>query len=232
MLNSAAKPFNALTPVKNNPHVYAKNAGIFVIIRYMPSISAIEDDYQSRLEQTRLEESLIEEQTEAEEAQEEMAPDKAGKDLGIFGKIKKAGKSGTDTMASQGFARGQYVLWQSMWDLCVETFGLSLFLVYVLIFSWLTKKFGPSELANKLPAPGEDGMLGFVPPPDPKTAKYVAPFYGIVNMITMFSIALILSLILLIVFAAVLVPPLFALRLLQSVLGPLGQILGRIFGGL
>lgn len=190
----------------------------------MPSITTAENDYQAALEETRLEESLI-------DLPEEDLGEKQSGNKSILSRVgsraKKAG--GAFDAAKKAVATGQYAVWQAMWDALVPSFGLSLLLVYVPIFSWLAKKTFP-DAAQKLPDPGEDGMIGFVPPPDPATAKFVKPFYGMVNMITMFSLALLLTPILLIIFIAILAPPVLALHVLRTVLGPVGEILARIFG--
>lgn len=187
-------------------------------------ITTAENDYQVALEEARLEESLIDHPEDGEGEKK----DKKGSILGrIGGRAKAAG--GAFDAAKKAVATGQYAVWQAMWDALVPSFGLSLLLVYVPIFSWLAKKTFP-DAAQKLPDPGEDGMIGFVPPPDPATAKFVKPFYGMVNMITMFSLALLLTPVLLILFIAILAPPVLALHALRTVLGPVGEMLARIFG--
>lgn len=187
-------------------------------------ITTAENDYQAALEEARLTESLV---NQSEENLGERK-DKSGSILSrIGGRAKKAGTAFDAT--KKAVATGQYAIWQAMWDALIPSLGLSLLLVYIPIFSWLAKKTFP-DAAQKLPDPGEDGMIGFVPPPDPATAKFVKPFYGLVNMITMFSLALLLTPVLLIIFIAILAPPIIALHALRTVFGPIGDMLARIFG--
>lgn len=180
----------------------------------MPITSA-ENDYQVALEEARLEESLIDHPEDGEGERE----DRKGSILGrISGRAKAAG--GAFDAAKKAVATGQYAVWQAMWDALVPSFGLSLFLVYVPIFSWLCNLLDP----------GDDGMVGFVPPPDPATAKFVKPLYGMVNKITMLTLAMLLTPVLLVLFIAILAPPVLALHALRTVLGPVGEMLARIFG--
>ncbi len=186
-----------------------------------------ENSYSAALEKSRLEESLRDEEPT------EVGSEKQGASKSLFGRItsgaEKAGRK--FDAAAKAVASGQYAVWQAMWDLLAPTFGLSLFLIYVPIFSWIFKKTFPKSVSDKLPEPGEDGLLGFVPPPDPATAKFVMPFYGIVNKIVMLSLASILTLILLLLFLIIIIPPLLMIEATRSMLGPVGEALSWIFGG-
>lgn len=217
------------------------------------AITAAENDFQTWLEQARLRDSLNnpEEAQDEEEQESEGGPEGKQKIAKLMGKaawlsgklghkekaeaLKKAAEQLAKLSPSaikMGLSRGQYLIWQIMWETCVATFGLTLLLVYVPIGSWLIKKFGPSDIAKMLPEPGEDGLIGIVPPPDTKTAKYVKPFYGIVNLITMFSLGMILTLILFLLLIMIILPPFLILDMARRLFGPLGETISRIFGGL
>lgn len=180
-----------------------------------------ENDYQTKLERTKLEESLQEESA---------AEATAGRISAVSSKTGNAGAS--FSVAAKAVASGQYAVWQAIWDFFAPTFGLSLLLIYVPIFSWLAKKTFPDAIAKKLPEPGEDGMLGFVPPPTPQMSKLVTPLYGLVNKITMGVLFMIVTPILLLLLLIAIAPIALALRGISQMLGPIGQILSNLFGGL
>ncbi|MBI2098964.1 hypothetical protein HYT45_00950 [Candidatus Uhrbacteria bacterium] len=191
--------------------------------------ATIENDYAARLEQSRLEESLADPPDQEDSGEAAQEKESAGGILERLGKkTQKTGK--TLDAAAKAVATGQYAVWQIIWDAFAPTFGLSLLLIYVLIFSWLGKKFFPEAIAGKLPEPGEDGLLGIVPPPPPNVAKFVTPFYGLVNKLAMGVLFMILTPILLILFIAPFAPLIFAYQFGSTVLGPLGEILESLFG--
>lgn len=182
----------------------------------MPA-DTLENNYQAQLEKSRLQESLAEEEN-------------AGFLEALGGKAKKAGKN--FSTAAKGVASGQYAVWQTIWDFLAPTFGLSLFLIYVPIFSWLAKKTFPESIARMLPEPGEDGMLGFVPPPAPGVSGVITPLYGLVNKIAMGVLFMILTPIILLLLVVTIAPIVFAIDAFSQVLGPLGEIFNNLFGGL
>lgn len=198
-----------------------------------------ENSYAAELEAARLEESLNDENRQTGEfgplanAIKNQGAQAIGTALGgpAVGQLAKTAASQI-TSVSKAVATGQYAVWQAMWDFLVPSFGLSLFLVFVPLFSWIFKKTFPKSVADKLPEPGEDGMIGFVPPPTPGTAKFVTPLYGMVNKITMLGLALILILILMIFLMMIIIPPFLMYQTARTIFGPLGEIVSRIFGGL
>lgn len=181
----------------------------------MPA-DTLENNYSAELEASRLQESLAEEEN-------------AGFLEELGGKAKKARKS--FSTAAKGVASGQYAIWQAIWDFLAPTFGLSLLLIYVPIFSWLAKKTFPESIARMLPEPGEDGMLGFVPPPPPGAGGAIRPLYGLVNKIAMGVLFMILTPIILLLFVITIAPIVFAVDAFARVLGPLGEIFNNLFGG-
>lgn len=203
-----------------------------------------ENSYMAKLERAMLDETLKGEADEDEDspqmgraanvlknrAAEAIGTALGGKSGGEAAK-KAASELKSFAQVARAVAAGQYVVWQAIWDLLVPSFGLSLFLVFVPIFSWISKNTFPQSISSALPEPGMDGMVGIVPPPDPKTAKFVLPLYGMVNKITMLGLAFILILVLMIGLLMIIIPPFLMYRTASAIFGPLGEMLSRIFGG-
>ena len=183
-----------------------------------------ENSYIAELEAARLEESLNEQE------EDDQAPAKKSGSLAGSLQSKSSQAKKKFNAAAKAVATGQYAVWQAMWEFLVPTFGLSLFLIYVPLSSWIFKKTFPESVSQYLPEPGEDGTL-FAPPPTPGTENFLTPLYGLINKIAMLGLPMILAFIVMFLILMIVLPPLLILETARAILGPLGERIYHLLMG-
>ena len=148
------------------------------------------------------------------------------------GKLQEAAVTVSQTFAQKISAQVSYSIWKAAILNVPDTIGLSLFALVIIDIHYITKKAGIPPFAKLLCEPGEDGMVGMLPPMK-VSLGVVKMAYKWINIIALICVNCLLLLVSVLAFSLFFLPPILAIGTIYSIsqfdFGQLSETIKIIF---